>query len=45
MKSGRNPQKNDPRVKMMNPVRKTFLNPITSETLPKIRTQPDITSR
>lgn len=32
-------------VKIRKPDRNTFLNPITSETLPKIRTHPAITSR
>jgi hypothetical protein len=43
--SGRNPQKNDPSVKMANPVRKIFLYPIVSEIFPKTRTQPTSTSR
>jgi len=44
-RSGRYPQENDPIVKMTNPERKTFLKPIPSASLPKIKTQPAITSR
>jgi len=43
--SGSRPHAREPRVKMMNPDRNTFLNPMISETLPKIRTQPAMTSR
>jgi hypothetical protein len=45
MKSGKNPQANDPTVKIRKPYRNTFLNPTPSETFPKIRTHPAITSR
>ncbi|OPX72178.1 MAG: hypothetical protein A4E39_01643 [Methanoregulaceae archaeon PtaB.Bin152] len=44
-RSGSAPQANDPRVKMTNPDRKTFLNPMTSEIFPNTRTHPAITRR